>query len=344
MRIASLIEKLHTTTDGEELDRTLRKLERSGPKDRERVITACLDYMRAGRLQHWRALIIPSAIELIEVGESRYADAFRWGLTDQTTAYWSVLGLARSLQKESYGELAAFALDERNATDARAHAIRVLADLSNQTFIRGLPTDPGEWDRERLPLVSLARWREEGYPDGAGFEPPVVSPALANPRTEIDKLAARLESKLRVYRAKEHDPANPTNWLVPADESDLKEVLSRWDLPEAYVEFLTKFSPLHVTVHGKGWGQGLWLYGAGELIEAQRGYSCNPVTSTAITDWNANYVVIAAEAGDPYVLDLSAARGGDCPVLTARHGQGVWDFGRSAAGFSTFLRRLGGRT
>jgi hypothetical protein len=341
MRIESLIGKFRTTIDGVELHRIVQKLEKSAHKDRELVIAAFLEYMQTGQLNHWRGMIIPNAIDLIEEGESQYADIFRWGLADQTTAYWSVLGLAKSLQKASYSELTAFALNEQNATDARAHAIQVLAGLSKQTFNRGLPSDPGYWAIDRLPLSSLVCWRDKGFPDGTGFKQPVVSSALAKPQTEIDKLAAKLEAKLQRYRAENQDLANPTNWLVPANRNDLKRVASQWNLPERYLEFITKFSPLNVTIYGKGCGQGIELFGAGELIAAQFGYSCNPVTSTPITDWNSAHIVIAAEAGDPYVLDLSAMKGDDCPVLTALHGQGTWCFSRSATNFLAFLRRLG---
>jgi hypothetical protein len=337
----SLIRKLSAATDGLKLHRIVQKLEKCTPKDRTRVIEAFLNYMRGGQLNHWRGMIIPNAIDLIEDDESQYADTFRWGLTDETTAYWSVLGLAKCTGKKCYSELAAFALNSKNATDARAHAIKVLAGLSNQTFTRGLPTDPGYWQTEQLPLLHLTRWRDEGFQDGTGFELPVISSSLLKPQTEIDGLAAKLDSKLQRYRTARQDFANPTNWLVPANKDDLRTVTSRWTLPARYIEFLTKFSPLKVTIYGKDCGQGIELFGAGELIEAQFGYSYNPATSTPISGWNKDHIVIAAEAGDPYVLDLAtAANDDDCPVLNALHGQGAWVFRRVTAKFLTFLKRL----
>jgi hypothetical protein len=340
MTTALLIEKLLSTTDGVEFDRIVRKLRKCKPQERESVITAFLRYMQTGQLTHWRELIIPTAIELIQNGESQYAQMFQEGLTDETTAYWAVLGLAKCLGKDCYGTLAAFALHDIHDVEARAHAIKVLADLSNQTFTAGLPSDPGAWDADSLPLTSIIHWRDKGFPDGLGFEEPCVSPALANPQTEIDKLAAKLERKLKGYRSKDHDPANPTNWLITPNQNHLRELNSRWALPALYLEFITKFSPLGVTIYGKNCGDGISLYGAGELIEAQDGYSYNPVTSAAIKDWNRNHVVIASQSGDPYVLDLAAERDGDCPVLTAPHGHGSWRFKQSTATFSTFLQRL----
>ena len=150
----------------------------------------------------------------------------------------------------------------------------------------------------------------------------------------------RLEAKLKRYRADRQDLANPTNWLVPASPAQLAAVTKRWRLPARYVEFITRFSPLKVTIYGRGCGQGIELFGAAELIEGQYGYSYNPFATAEIEDWNRDLVVIAYEAGDPYVLDLAAAQNGDCRVLTARHGQGSWEFTQVTARFTSFLSRL----
>jgi hypothetical protein len=51
-------------------------------------------------------------------------------------------------------------------------------------------------------------------------------------------------------------------------------------------------------------------------------------------------VVVAALAGDPFVLDLSDASAGDAPVLSAEHGQGAWNFSEESESFLAFLRVL----
>jgi hypothetical protein len=340
VKTEALIQKLRVTTSGEEVWRTVKKLAAVAPDERPTVVEAFLQYAQTGALLHWRSMILPNAIELIEEGDDSHAPSFRRLLTEGATAYWSVTGLARTLARASYDDLTDFALSERHATDARANAIKVLATLSGQTFTRGLPTDSGKWLLGDLPLAALDAWRSQGYPDGTGFGPPITSGALATPQTEIDLLATRLEAKLRRYREGEQDLANPTNWLVPADGADLRAITKRWSLPERYVEFVTKFSPLSVTIYGKGFGQGLSLYGAGELVKAQDGYSYDPVEVKEIADWNPRHVVIAAHGGDPFVLDLERVTDGDCPVLTASHGQGTWTFERGAPTFSAFLGKL----
>ena len=83
----------------------------------------------------------------------------------------------------------------------------------------------------------------------------------------------------------------------------------------------------------------LQLFGAAELEEAQHGYSFNPIKNEVIAIWPKQYVVIAEMAGDPFVLDLSAAKKGDAPVLTAKHGQGSWKFRKVADTFLEFLQK-----
>ena len=341
MRTEQLIEKLHAAQRGDDIQRLIEQLQKRAHDERQAVLAAFLTYMREGRIAHWRSFIVASALELLDVGESQHADTFRAGMRDETTAYWSLAGLAKCLQAASYPELVAFALDERQVVEARGHAVQLLAGLSQQTFTRGLASDPGEWQAEELPLSSLVDWRAVGYPAGAGFEVPAPSPELSEPQSEIDRLAAKLERKLQRYRKQHQDPANPSNWLLPAHPSDLEAVQARWRLPERYVEFLTKFSPLGVAVFSTfRFAEGLCLFGAGELLVGQHGYSYNPLTSQALLGWNDEHVVIAAHAGDPYVLDLAATRAGDCPVLTAEHGQGGWHFRRFTATFSAFLGKL----
>ncbi len=89
--------------------------------------------------------------------------------------------------------------------------------------------------------------------------------------------------------------------------------------------------PKSVIVRGRGFGSVIALFGASDLLAAQHGYSYNPVTQQEITDWNPAHVVIASKGGDPYVLDIGATRNGDCPVLTARHGEGEWNYALRSA-------------
>src|SRR5262245_54908540 len=118
-------------------------------------------------------------------------------------------------------------------------------------------------------------------------------------------------------RKQRQDLADPTNWLTPAATKDIQAIKKRWDLPLTYLDFLVRFSPLKVYLLGRRFLAGLFLYGAGELIKAQDGYSYNPIAQQIIEDWPANLLVIAADNADPYALDLSKSDGIDAPILYA---------------------------
>ncbi|HEX7590334.1 MAG TPA: SMI1/KNR4 family protein [Candidatus Limnocylindrales bacterium] len=173
-----------------------------------------------------------------------------------------------------------------------------------------------------------------------GFAPPARHPDLDAPTCELDRLALALDCKLSKIRADRQDLAEPTNWLAPAAEEDLVAIRSKWQLPETYEEFLRKFSPLKVTVTGRGFGTGLHMLGASELVSGQAGYAYNSTENRPIEDWPSEYLVIGDVFADPHILDLSATKAVDTPVLTAPHGVRVWRFQSVTPTFLAFLRRL----
>jgi hypothetical protein len=76
---------------------------------------------------------------------------------------------------------------------------------------------------------------------------------------------------------KQQDPAEPTNWLVISDSQDISRIKARSGLPTIYLDFLTRFSPVRVIIRARTFYNPFWLFGAGELVEAQNGYSFNPI-------------------------------------------------------------------
>jgi hypothetical protein len=279
-------------------------------------------------------------VDLVAEGDTAYAGFFEVGLSDPHLAYWSIEGLVRVAGRSSFPALAQFALNPAHPLEGRGKAIREMALLSGQRFIQGLPSDPGHWTATDLPIKELQEWVAAGFPLGPGFRPPERHPRLDAPTSPLDQIAGRLDAKLAKLRKANQDLMNPTNWLVPAMESDIEAIQARWRLPSTYVQFLHDFSPLRVQIVSRRYFQGLDLYGAAELPAAQNGYSFNPLTSERIDSWPDECVVIASHAGDPFVLDLSHGGPSDAPVLTALHGQGTWDFTQEAPSFFTFLERL----
>lgn len=145
----------------------------------------------------------------------------------------------------------------------------------------------------------------------------------------LDDAALRLQSALHGTRGT----------LAPAEPAELADPCRRWSLPSTYVDFLQRWSPRQVEVRSARFPNGLRLYGAAELVAGQAGFSVDGVTGEALP-WSATRVVVAQHGGDPYVLDLARERGGDCPVLVARHGAGRWRFRRAHSGFVEFLESL----
>ncbi|HEV8052361.1 MAG TPA: SMI1/KNR4 family protein [Parachlamydiaceae bacterium] len=335
MTIEKLKKELFELTDGSEVHKVVKQLNKLANKQREAVIDIFSLYMKCGILDHWRGFISCDLQQIVHADEMKYTEIFEQGLKQPETAYWSIVGLIKTAGRDCYEQMTDYALDEKNVLECRANAILVLADHSGQTFTKGLSQDPGGWKHEQLPFDALKQWVKDGFPVGEGFEKPKTHPALFKPDTEVEKIAAILEKKL--VKVRDQDFNNLRQWLIPANLNDLQLIEAKWNLPSAYLEFLTKFSPVAVSFVSKETDHEIELFGASKLIEGQYGYSYNPKTKEPINDWPSAYLVIAYEGGDPYVLDLSKEKDGDAPVLTAEHGLGEWEFDEVAPTFKEFL-------
>ena len=167
-------------------------------------------------------------------------------------------------------------------------------------------------------------------------------PALEKPQTPFEWTVAELDQRLDELRTELDESDGPANRLTLADPDDISAIKKRWKkLPDNYVDFLTRFSPLDVSlpVDGEDFSPHIVLFGAAELIERQVGYSVDE-SGKPMQDWPKHYVVIACLDADPFVLDLSGSNGNDASVLTSEHGQGSWDFDSLAESFMEFLDAL----
>lgn len=339
--LVNLIDTLFAETDGNKFATLKDKLIRSyAGKDRQAVIEALVRYAREGRLMHWRAFLMTDIIQLVAPAENSWRSFFEWAVTEPALAYRATDGLLKTAGREAYPALVALAANENLPTEKRAKAVKSLAMYSRQPFDRELPSDPGYWKPEQLRLDELIAWQEQGYPDGAGYAPPQVHPSLLHPGNDFEKLMAKLDKQLEKKRRKNKDHANPSDWLVMADEKDISYIRDRWALPEVYATFLQYYSPLKVTLVGPDFVEGLFLYGAHELAERQGGYAYNTVTGENLADWPSHLLVIGDDGADPYCLDLSAVKDGDAPVYTAEHGQGKWAFELYAESFTALITKL----
>jgi SMI1/KNR4 family protein SUKH-1 len=265
---------------------------------------------------------------------------FKEGLGHPVRGYWSILGYIRVAGPDAYRDLVGLVLDSRLPSQQRAHAAKCLAQYSRQRFDREAPSDPGYWSEQHIRTTEIRAWLDAGCPTGVGYPEPTRHPALDSPKTDFERLVARLDKKLAKDREQRQDPANPTSWLTPASPRHLEEIKARWRLPPVYLDFLTRFSPLGVTIDGAIFVQIFNLFGAADLIAGQDGYSESSVLKRRLDEWPPYLLVIGIDGGDPYVLDLSHADSDDAPVLSAIHGQGSWNFEPAADSFREFIESL----
>lgn len=153
--------------------------------------------------------------------------------------------------------------------------------------------------------------------------------------SEITALAQRVREELIALElAEPFAPVAPT--VVDA-------AVRRYSLPPAQRELLLALGQRGLRLL-PGPYQELTLFAAPELERAQvgfRGPRLGDDSFVAPHGWRRSWVVIAADSGDPYFLDVSRVTSqGECPVYTAMHGTGAWDPLLAASSIEQFLRIL----
>lgn len=339
-KIEDLKNALFAATDGRVACAATNKLSKHAKNGDEQAKKTLGHYSTDGQLNHVRVFACACLADSVTEPNAEFAALFRRTLQDPQLRYWSILGYMNSEGAAAYPGLVRLAEDTNIPLAERAHAVKCLAVFSRQRFDRSLPADPSYWKESDLRLSEVQAWAQAGYPTGEGYSPPVRHPALDGPATAFEQIVSRLDKKLAKKRRAEQNLAEPENWLAIAAQDEIQGVTARWHLPPAYLDFLTRFSPVRVTLTSKKFDDDLQLFGAGELIEAQNGYSFNSIEQQPLNDWPAHLVVIASHGGDPFVLDLSKADGEDAPVDTAEHGTGLWEWTRFSNTFCEFLERL----
>lgn len=331
-------------TDGNKFAKLIQKLlKKYATAEREYVLNLLITYAQSGQIVHWRNFLLTDIIKLVSDNETNYIPFFEWCITQPALTYWGIDGLLKTKGKQAYPALIELIKNEQIELSIRAKAIKSIAVYSKQAFDRELPKDPGYWKLDNLRIAEIETWQNNGCPDGDGYAEPKTHLSLLYPTTELDKTAAKLNTKLEKLRAKHQDLSTPTNWLIIANETDISTIENKWQLPQNYLLFLKNFSPLNVYIDNKKYFQGLHLYGAGELLSRQDGYAFTPVTKQPIADWPTNYIVIADAGADPYCIDINQITDLDAPIYTSMHGIGQWEFELYADSFLSFLKEISGK-
>jgi SMI1/KNR4 family protein SUKH-1 len=341
--VAKSVDDLRTllfgARDGKAAGDAIMALAKHAQKGDAAAKQALGEYVLKGAV-NMRRFACTTLARTVTAADADLAAIFQAGLADASVRAASIKPYLVTAGKVAYPDLTKLVQDKSIPPGDRGYAIKALARFTKQLFDRGIRADASRWKEADLRVAEVEAWAAAGYPDGEGYAPPPRHPALDEPDTPFEKIVSRLDKKLAKRRRRHQDPANPTDWLAVAAPEDLQRIQARWQLPAVYLDFLTRFSPVNVALETRTFIQGLLLFGAQDLIQAQEGYSFNPAEGKPIEEWPAHLLVIASHGADPFVLDLSKSNGEDAPVDTAEHGTGRWEFDRVADSFCKFLQTL----
>lgn len=334
------IQKLMETTDGGIVINTINALARkTDPENRRRILEALMCYAEQGKVTFHQWYAVSCAVELVQEEETEYAAFFRQCMEsdDDSKSYFGIEGYAKVMAKKSFEYLTGYIFSKDVSLEYKALIIKTVSKLSNNPFDLNRPYECREWKESDIDYEAIQAWVQNGYADGKGYEQPVCHECLQQPESAAEKIYARLDNQLLKKREKKQDPAHPSNWLIKASPTDMTHISERWKLPQYYLDFLEKASPLNADLKIKGYGTVL-VYGAHNLMKGQDGYAYNPCKGEMIKDWNPDYIVIANRFGDPFCLDLSQE---NSPVYFAAHGMGKWEFDEAFDSFTEFIKGLG---
>ena len=339
--IDKLIEQLFEAKDGVSAFTVIDKLKKTAKRSESKrtvIIDGLMKYSEQTQFSHLKSLVIPSINDIVRENEKQYADFYKAKIDygDNAEAYYAIEGYTKVMQKTSYDYLVETLLSRKLDMECEALIVCELSHLSNQPFDKDSPYEKREWKDGDLKLADIEKWRKDGYPDGKGYEEPIVHKCLQNPITPEEKIYAELNNRLKKRREQGTDKAHPAYWLIQADETDIEKIKNKIILPANYLDFLMKASPLNVEMNLKDYGL-VFLYGAHNLLDGQMGYSVVRETDGETSDWPKNYIVIATCEADPFCIDISKA---NSPVYYAMHGMDEWDFEEVFDSLADFLKAL----
>jgi len=338
--IDKLIAELFEAKDGAKAYTAIDKLRKTAKKrasTKSAITDALMRFSEETQFSHLKSLVIPSINDIVDEGERQYEAFYKAKIEhgDYDEAYYAIEGYAKVMQKESFDFLVDVLFSRKLNMECEALIVCELSHLSNQPFDFGSPYEKREWAESDLKLTEIKKWKTQGYPDGNGYDEPVVHKCLESPSTPAERVYSALNKKIEKKREKS-DKAHPSFWLIQADESDIEMIKKRLNPPANYLDFLTKASPLNVTLNLQDYGT-VRLNGAHELVEEQAGYSRILEDNRKDEEWPENYIVIATCDADPFCIDASLD---NSPIYYAMHGMDEWDFDEAFPSFIDFLKAL----
>ncbi|MBQ8425769.1 MAG: SMI1/KNR4 family protein [Clostridia bacterium] len=334
------IENICQITDRLEFAKAVEKYYKREKKNKvlsEKELAQNLSYILINHISKdsdWAVLIYLD--DLLKIAKIDNSEELKNKLLDfidnDYNKYFALKCYAYLVEKESYEKLLSVIFNKDEKLEERALAVKLISNISKQTFDLNLPSDPGYWKEEDLRLDDIKHWQDNGMADGEGYKPPKQDDSLFNPVTKLEKVASRLQKRISKYRSNE--PSIQNEYLVVADENMLSGVLAKYELNGTYLEFLKRFSPQDVSYYRAG-GQ-YRVYGVSDILNFQLGYSVDD-KGNKLEGWPENYLVIADKDSDPYCIDLSE---NDGSVYFAYHGEGEWNFEKVYENVIEFISEL----
>ncbi len=99
---------------------------------------------------------------------------------------------------------------------------------------------------------------------------------------------------------------------------DARDWTGEFQLPASLASFYAAVGPVDLSV--PGYGNDYFLPALAGLWDFQAGYRWHATTRAPLPDWDDDWLVVADEALDPFILSRSSGA-----VLRAIHGQGTWE-------------------
>jgi hypothetical protein len=104
-------------------------------------------------------------------------------------------------------------------------------------------------------------------------------------------------------------------------------------VPPAVARFYWEVGPMDITIEAHG--NPYFVPCLADLWKFQAGYRWNGLSGEPIEDWNDDWLVVADEGGDPFILERTSG-----VVLHAYHGEGEWTAGEMFADLNTMAACL----
>jgi hypothetical protein len=120
----------------------------------------------------------------------------------------------------------------------------------------------------------------------------------------------------------ETSPQSPGDWQ------------GSFPLPPCLEKFYREVGPIDITI--EGYGNPYFLPRLASLWSFQAGYRWNSLSGEPIEGWDDDWLVVADEGGDPFILSRSSG-----VVSYASHGQGEWDPDELFPDLNTMAASLG---